>query len=68
MVEEQEGPRLIVGLYNIDAQVRQEEEYARRLAKVQIQANTDALTGGKEPSVFKRGPMRVREQGRVEIW
>ena len=44
MVEEKEGPRLIVGINDIDAQVRQEEEYGRRLAQAQIQANVDALT------------------------
>ena len=44
MVEEKEGPRLIVGLNDIDAQVRQEEEYGRRLAQAQNQANIDALT------------------------
>ena len=47
MVEEQEGPRLIVGLNDIDVQVRQEEEFSRRLAQAQSQANIDALTGVK---------------------
>ena len=47
MVEEKEGPRLVVGLNDIDAQVRQEEEYERRLKQVQTQVNVDALTGVK---------------------
>ena len=45
MVEENEGPRLIVGLNDIDLQVQQEEEYERRLALAQTQANLDAMTG-----------------------
>ena len=52
MVEEKEGPRLIVGLNDIDAQVRQEEELGRRLAQAQSQANIDALTGVKNKHAF----------------
>ena len=39
LMEEKEGLRLIVGLNDIDAQVRQEEEYGRRLAQAQREAN-----------------------------
>ena len=52
MVEEKEGPRLIVGLNDIDAQVRQEEEYIKRLALAQSQANIDALTGVKNKHAY----------------
>ena len=52
MVEEKEGPRLIVGLNNIETQVRQEEEYSRRLAQAESQANIDALTGVKNKHAF----------------
>jgi diguanylate cyclase (GGDEF)-like protein len=52
MVDEKEGPRLVVGLINIDAQVRQEEEYGRRLAQAQHLANIDALTGIKNKHAF----------------
>ena len=52
MVEEKEGPRLIVGLYDNDAQVRQEEEYGRRLAQAQSEANIDALTGVKNKHAY----------------
>ena len=34
MVEEKEGPRLIVGLNDINVQVRQEKEYGRRLIMI----------------------------------
>ena len=47
MVEEKEGPRLVVGLNDIDIQVRQEEEYGRLLRQAQTQVNIDALTGVK---------------------
>ena len=52
MVEEREGPRLIVGLNDIDAQVRQEEDYSRRLAEAQTQANLDTMTGVKNKHAF----------------
>ena len=47
MVEEKEGLRLIVGLNDIDAQVRQEKEYERRIEKAHTEASIDALTGIK---------------------
>ena len=47
IVEEKEGPRLIVGVNDIDVQVRQEEETGRRLAQAQTEAKIDALTGIK---------------------
>ena len=52
VVEEREGPRLIVGLVNIDSQVRQEEEYGKRLAQAQHLANIDVLTGIKNKNAF----------------
>ena len=52
MVEEKEGPRLIVGLNNIDAQVRQEQEFGRRLALAKNQANIDALTGVRNRNAY----------------
>lgn len=52
MVEEKEGLRLIVGLYDIDAQVRQEQEYGKRLEQAQTQASVDALTGVKNKHAF----------------
>ncbi|MCR5090504.1 MAG: sensor domain-containing diguanylate cyclase [Oscillospiraceae bacterium] len=52
MVEEKEGPRLIVGLNDIDAQVRQEEELEKRLLHAQSQANIDALTGVRNKHAY----------------
>ena len=52
MVEEKEGPRLVVGLNDIDAQVRQEEEYGRLLEQAQTQVNIDALTEVKNKHAY----------------
>ena len=45
--DEEEGTVLILGIYDVDAQVRQEEDYAMRLAQAQSKASLDALTGVK---------------------
>ena len=45
MREEPQGKRIIVGVSDIDQYVRQEEDYAKRLAKAQSDAEMDALTG-----------------------
>ena len=62
MVEEKEGPRLIVGLNDIDVQVRQEEEFEKRLAFAQTQANIDALTGIKNKHAFLAEEARMDRQ------
>ena len=62
VVEEREGPRLIVGLVNIDSQVRQEEEYGKRLAQAHYLANIDALTGIKNKNAFLAAQERLDYQ------
>ena len=59
MVEEKEGPRLIVGINDIDAQVRQEEENGRRLAEAQAKVNLDALTGVKNKHAYLETEARM---------
>ena len=59
MVEEKEGQRLIVGVNDIDAQIRQEEEYSKRLAQAQSKANVDALTGVKSKHAFLEAEDRL---------
>ena len=61
-VEEQEGRRLIVGINDIDVQVRQEEEYGRRLAQAKTQANVDALTGVKNKHAYLDAEARMDRQ------
>ena len=62
MVEEKEGARLIIGVNDIDAQVRQEEEYGRRLAQARIEANIDALTGVKNRNAYRVYEERLNAQ------
>ena len=59
MVEEKEGRRLVVGINDVDAQVRQEEETGRRLVQAQRQANIDALTGIKNKHAYLEAEARI---------
>ena len=62
MVEEREGPRLVVGLNNIDLQVRQEEEFSSRLTQAQALANIDALTGVQNKHAYLETEARMDRQ------
>ena len=52
MVEEEGHPRLIVGLNNVDVQVRQDVEFRKRLAQAESEANIDPLTGVKNKHAY----------------
>ena len=52
MVEEKDGPQLVVGISNIDEQVKREKEYAYNLSVARSQANVDALTGVKNKHAY----------------
>ena len=65
LVDEPEGSQLVVGVNDIDAQVRQEEEYGRRLAQARIEANIDALTGVKNRNAYRIYEERLNAQ--IEI-
>jgi diguanylate cyclase (GGDEF)-like protein len=52
MVEEKEGSRLVVGLNDIDAQVRQERALIKQLAEAQAEASIDALTGVRNKHAY----------------
>ena len=58
MVDEPEGRRMVVGISDIDAHVKQEKEYESRLARAQNEANIDVLTGVKNRHAY----LRVEEQ------
>ena len=62
MVEEKEGRRLVVGINDIDAQVRQEELYVQNLSKARIVANIDTLTGVKNRHAYLMAEERLNEQ------
>lgn len=52
LVDEAEGRRLIVGINDVDAQIRKEAEFANLLAHAQREANVDALTGVKNRHAY----------------
>ena len=62
MVEEKDGKRLIIGINDIDAQVRQEESYVHHLAKARIEANIDPLTGIKNRHAYLLAEERLNAQ------
>lgn len=51
-VEEPDGLRLIVGVSDIDEQVKQDMEYERNLMAARMSANTDELTGVKNKHAY----------------
>ncbi|MBR5420518.1 MAG: diguanylate cyclase [Lachnospiraceae bacterium] len=62
LVDEKDGRRLVVGINNIDGFVRQEEDYAKRLAHAQSMANTDALTGVKTKHAYQEDEAKLNRQ------
>ena len=62
MVEEKEGPRLIVGINDIDKQVHQEETYVKNLAQARIEASVDPLTGVKNRNAYLTAEERLNAQ------
>ncbi len=62
MLKEKKGPRLIVGINDIDKQVRQEETYVKNLAQARIEASVDALTGVKNRHAYLMAEERLNAQ------
>ena len=62
MLKEKEGPRLIVGISDIDKQVHQEEAYVKNLARARIEASVDALTGVKNRHAYLMAEERLNAQ------
>lgn len=52
LVEEKDGPQLIIGISDIDAQVRREQEYEWSLSEAWSEARRDALTGAKNKHAY----------------
>ena len=61
-VEEDGQERLVIGLMDIDAQVRQEQEYASVLSAARKKAVRDALTGVRNKYGFEDAEKRLNEQ------
>ena len=62
MVEEAEGPRLIVGINDVDVQVKQEQEYEKRLIEAEEKASVDALTGVKSKYAYMEAEAQLDHQ------
>ncbi|QFJ54574.1 EAL domain-containing protein [Pseudobutyrivibrio xylanivorans] len=52
VVEELDGPQLIIGLVNVDEQIRREKEYAEKVTEAVDMAIRDALTGVKNKHAY----------------
>ncbi len=59
LVEEDEGNRLILGVHDIHAFVKQEETYAKLLSKAQTLASVDGLTGVKNKYSYLDHEQRI---------
>jgi GGDEF domain-containing protein len=53
LVEEPDGPKLIIGVNNVDRQIRREQEYEQKLASARSRANLDVLTGVKNRTAYE---------------
>ncbi len=52
IIDEEDGPQLIVGILDTDNQVKKEQEYALKLTAARDIANLDALTGVKNKHAY----------------
>jgi diguanylate cyclase (GGDEF)-like protein len=52
LVEEKDGPQLIIAVNNVDDMVRREQDYERKLAAARSRANLDTLTGVKNRTAY----------------
>ena len=52
LVEENDGPQIIIGITNVDDLVRREQDYERKLAAARSRANLDTLTGVRNRTAY----------------
>ena len=52
LVEEKDGPQLIIGVNNVDDLVRREQDYERKIEAARSRANLDTLTGVKNKTAY----------------
>ena len=62
LVEENGAKTLIIGLQNEDVQIRQEQEYARKLSVAKRMATVDSLTGVKNKRAYSQWEKTVNEK------
>ncbi len=61
LVEEKTGPQIVVGISNIDAQVKREQEYMHNLTAARDKANIDELTGVKNKHAYVDFELSINE-------
>ena len=61
MVEEKDGPQLIIGVTDIDAQVKKDQEYTHNLNAARDKANLDELTGVKNKHAYADVELRFND-------
>ena len=59
MVEDDEGPQIIVGIVDMDEQVKKDQEYFRVLTAARDIANLDSLTGVKNKHAYDETETRL---------
>lgn len=59
---EQDSDHYIIGVQNIEENVKQEKEYAERIRAATEMANSDALTGVKNRLAYERAEERMNEE------
>ena len=62
MIDEDGKPNLIIGVFDEDAQVRQEQEYARNLSAARRMATIDSLTGIKNKHAYAQWEEKINEK------
>ena len=62
MIEETDGPKLIIGVIDIDARERLEQEYEKNLATAFAQANYDVMTGVKNKHAYVDLEQRINNR------
>ena len=52
IIQEEDGPQIIVGVVDIDAQMKKDQEFSRKLTAARDMANLDTLTGVKNKHAY----------------
>ncbi len=58
-ISDDEGPQIIVGLIDVDDQIKREQEYIRKLTAARNIANLDILTGVKNKHAYIDAEMQI---------
>ena len=62
LVEEKDGPQLIIGVNDVDDLVRREQDYERKLEAARSRANLDTLTGVKNRMAYENMSQTLTRQ------